>query len=366
MEHINIQVTCGGQGNRREVKMDEYGRRAPGQYSRQNSSEGQNRRGKGDNWRDRGYYGEESDRGQQRGGRGRGFDRRGSHDQMHDSYHSKDRWARDDGQHCQGKDRQRQDSGGKGQYSGRRNDSHNDMQDDGKRNFHDKEQFSRQKGPRHDNQDRKDDNFRGKRDNRDRFGDRFSRNRDFRDEGGRYSESDRNRNPQAGRGGLLHLPVPQAQQYGDHQNQPAQGSGPPGPHNNWSRGHTPEKTSGPPGRERQNSGLCQQKTLFDPNNPSKPIVIEEAKSKLDFKDTDSYPSSPQSPHYMGGVPPPDMYSRGYGPFMPPGYGYGYNMPPPHPAMMCMPPPPGMFFGYQGPLPPQFRAGEEMYDSYFPG
>ena len=425
MEHINIQVTCGGQGNRREVKMDEYGRRSSCLYSRQNSAEGQNRSGKGENWRERGYYGDESDRGQHRGGRGRGgFDRRGQYD---------DGYARDEGQGRPGKDRQRQDSGAnkvRGHYGQRGRDAHADLQDNRTKNFHGKEPFDRQKGLRHEGQDkreehvrgpdrrdeqsrgrgkrdeqlrgpsdrrdeqsrgqnrrdeqsrgpdrrdeqsrgqnRRDEQSRGQRDNRGRF----SQTRETRDESGRHNDQERKQSQPETRGGLIHLPVPHAQtQHTDLQYQISQSNSPPGPNNNWSRGHTPDKIQGPgQGRERQHSGPNhRQKTLYDPNNPSQPIVIEEAKPKLEFKETDSYPSSPQSPHYMGNGPPPqELYNHGFrAPFCPPGYAYGYNMPAPHPAMMPMARPPGMFYGYQGPLPPppQFRGAEEMYEAYLQG
>ncbi|KAL4223249.1 Smg-6 [Mactra antiquata] len=358
IEHMNISVTCGGGGNRREVKVDNFKGRSSENLSRQNSSEGPSRRGsrdehwkgaKDENWRDRGYKGDDWNRrggkGQFKGGRGRGMDKRGSYEQLDDPYHSRDRWGHDDRDgHSQQNERNRNYSGGRGSHN-RRSDGQDAHGED--------RQGYRGRGRGHDGgQHRKDRDyhFKGSKDkeNRANQGGHGSHkgNRERHDSQGSKHE-------QSHGGGIIHLPpqsqtqdsnpAPQTQRKNSTDNQ------------GWGRGQSQDR-GGSRGRERQYSGSGQrQKTLFDPNNPSKPIVIEEAKPKMEFKDTDSYPSSPHSPQYMGSgplpqQPPQDIYgNRGYGPgpYYPPGYGYGYN------PMMAAPP--GMFnagpYGYQQQPPP---------------
>ncbi|XP_053375984.1 telomerase-binding protein EST1A-like isoform X2 [Mercenaria mercenaria] len=361
MEHMNISVTCGGHGNRRQVKVDNYKGRSSENLSRQNSSEGPYRRGSRDEswkgprdetWRDRGgYRGDDRGRGgkgQHRGGggRGRGFDKRGSYEQLDDPYYSRDRWHRDEG-HSRQNERNRNYSGGRG--------SDNRQSHSNRDNWDDRKQSHRGRGRGYDRRDR-DDHNRGQRDDKGNY-DKFSRDRDYR------HEDQEKPNEQPHGGGILHIPPqPKEQDTGSHP-APHRKTGP-HEHHGWGRGHTPDR-GGSHARERQHSGSHRQKTLFDPNNPSKPIVIEEAKPKLEFKDNDSYPSSPQSPQYMGQVPPPppDMYgNRGYGPgpYYPPGYGYGYNMPP------MMPPPPGMYDPYVYQAPPEAYRETSPYpeDPYY--
>lgn len=364
---MNISVTCGGRGNRREVKMDNFKGRSSENLSRQNSSEGANRKGPRDEswkgprderWKERGYRGDErgrGGRGQYRGGRGRGFDKRGSYEELNEPYYSRDRWTKEEG-HSRHNERSRNYSGGRG--------SDNRQYDTNRDNWDDRRQSHRGRGRGFDRRD-KDDN-RGQRDNRGNR-DKFSRERDDRHENQDKSNMDsRNGHPHGG--GILHIPPQATEQDNTSHHVPHQRkAGSHEPDHGWGRGHPPERGGSHP-RERQHSGSShRQKTLFDPNNPSKPIVIEEAKPKLEFKDTDSYPSSPQSPQYMGSVPPPrpppDMYGNsGYGQFYPPAYGYGYNMPP------MMPPHPGMYdpYGYQM-LPEAYRESSPYQDDpYYQG
>ena len=340
------------------------------QYERQNS--GPNQRS-----HDQGIPGDNSGRGRghRGGGRGRGLDRdrHGSRESLDETYPGRQRqWNRDERNARQGdigrgamasqrgKGRDQFQHGGR---DDRDRDSH--RRGDNYRG-HDKHDYSHQRpdsyrahdthsGHRDEQRDshRKDhraheqqkgQSFQALRDNRGAT--ESKRIKDYEEKYGDYEGDSKETQPsQPHRGGLIHLPSQQPSEPGKTHEQDgySRNSCPPpsdkseGPSGREHTQHTHSGHHAPPAhnihsRERNNSGPGRQKTLYDPNNPSKPIVIddggrgrpEDGRGRLEFRDTDSNPASPQyaagtPPMYPGGTPPrPDFHPHGYGPFFPPG------------------------------------------------
>lgn len=413
----NIQVTC-GQSNKREVKVDsKYG--YPKRGNEQMDSDYSNYRSyrRSQERLDTGYHrhsqerldrDERFDRNRDgRFGRGRG---REKYDGRNERFiRNKDAEKFDRNTDKDDRNSERADKSNDFDRSSR-NKENNYVQDGertrDRRDNYSKQQFGRGRG-RTDHYDQvskpgnKYDDRRGKGeanrghetrtktdDSRDRWkkGDKSGNNR------GSVRESNRSRSYSGNddklseggtpprQGGLIHLP-PQ---------QPEAPEPPvsPGPRHDF---HEPHSGRDVPrgrgiGRARQDSG-SGRKTLFDPKNPSKPIVISEGKPQLEFKDTDEYSSSPQSPQQYPPIPPgrgPGMYP--YGPYGTPGYGYGYPVSPPFtphgmvppgmgpPGMGMMPPPPppmsaeGMFYGYPPPYQDSGPYQDDVYarDPYYNG
>ena len=413
MEAMNIQINCDSP-NKREVTVDPKGK-GPDSFNRMNSFE---KKGQGEDWNRRGdRRGKDQNRGGFRNERGFGSREDVYHRGQQDGWgrggkqqrmprHGSDRTGQEGGQDRYRQDgghrgdRGRRDSGGnKGDQRSRHGSGEHFRQDGGghrggwkqnrKNDRHEEEQYG---GNR---QDRRGSDYRerGGRREDDRFM-KYSHDRNndgLSEKGSENVEQDKHH--QHG-GGILLLPPKSRTPDPPHVDRQNHGGGNWGTEQgkNWGREQTGNKwvreSEGVKGTTRRQSDRHdsggRQKTLFDPNNPSKPILIEEAKPKLDFKDPDSmYDSSPQSPSYppnaqspnlLSGHPlnPQHVYPAGtpnYGQMYPPGYGYGYGMPPPHlmgfprGGMMPPPGPEGMYYGY----PPHARDWN-MYrdDPYYQG
>ncbi|XP_052219123.1 telomerase-binding protein EST1A-like isoform X2 [Dreissena polymorpha] len=317
----------------------------------------------------------------------------GSHEHAEETYNARERWERDEKRwHHQQNSKQPQYQKNEHREDYQREDTYN-SHSNSRRNTHrgkgNYEQFDDRRGDdrksdfyssRGNRQEKRQDNVKAGRqaakdmETKPISDNKHKRNEDYQKEEDMYGEHDPSRHDHVHKGGLLHLPSQQEpeQKADSHQQRVTDAHG-----SNIARGdngdrssngyHRERQHSGPSAvnvysRDRHNSGPGRQKTLFDPNNPSKPIVIEEAVPRMEFKDTDSFSSSTMSPQYEGTPPASDVYSRGYGPFPPPpmGYGYGYGMP--AIAGMMTPGPP-MFYGYPRAPVPHPYMGEESYEAY---
>ncbi|KAK7088741.1 hypothetical protein V1264_022624 [Littorina saxatilis] len=144
----------------------------------------------------------------------------------------------------------------------------------------------------------------------------------------------------------------------------------------WGQGYSQEHTEDRFRRNSQGQGPGQghpERRLYDPKNPTKPIMVPDSRP-LKFQETeDMHSPSPQESF----TPPPLTHSPGpsgspgvgpaFPPFFPPHPGYMYPLPHmrmPFPGYPHGPPPPPnhpMFYGFQPPVRPPVDADDAYYN-----